>query len=137
MEYIDVSLGKPMGIVLEENDPKIKGVYVKSLSQGGAAAASGQIKAGDHLVSVQGEAVTGKDLDNVLAMVGNAPGEGVQMKFYRGPLGDIINPKVFFDITIGNEPAGKITCRLRKDVVPKTAGKCVCVCVGVCVYVCT
>ena len=33
MEFIDVTLQKPMGIVLEENDPKIKGVYVKSLSQ--------------------------------------------------------------------------------------------------------
>jgi hypothetical protein len=32
-EYVDVMLQKPMGIVLEENDPKIKGVYVKSLSQ--------------------------------------------------------------------------------------------------------
>lgn len=32
-EYVDVTLQKPMGIVLEENDPKIKGVYVKSLSQ--------------------------------------------------------------------------------------------------------
>lgn len=32
-EYVDVTLQKPMGIVLEENDPKIKGVYIKSLSQ--------------------------------------------------------------------------------------------------------
>lgn len=124
MEYLDVTLQKPMGIVLEENDPKIRGVYVKSLSQGGAAAASGKIQAGDHLVSVQGEAVTGKDLDTVLATVGNAPAEGVQMRFYRGALGDIINPKVFFDIDIGGERAGRVTCRLRKDVVPKTAGTC-------------
>jgi len=33
MEYIDVQLSKPFGILLEENDPKIKGVYVKSLSE--------------------------------------------------------------------------------------------------------
>jgi hypothetical protein len=122
MEYLEVTLQKPMGIVLEENDPKIRGVYVKSLSQGGAAAASGKIQAGDHLISVQGASVTGKDLDTVLATVGNAPAEGVQMKFYRGALGDIINPKVFFDIDIGGERAGRVTCRLRKDVVPKTAG---------------
>ena len=32
MEYIDVQLAKPMGMLLEENDPRIKGVYVKSLS---------------------------------------------------------------------------------------------------------
>lgn len=117
-----MTLQKPMGIVLEENDPKLRGVYVKSLSQGGAAAASGKIQAGDHLVAVQGEVVTGKDLDMVLATVGNAPAEGVQMKFYRGSLGDVINPQVYFDIDIGGDRAGRVTCRLRKDVVPKTAG---------------
>lgn len=122
MEFVDVMLQKPMGIVLEENDPKLQGVYVKSLSQGGAAAASGKIQAGDHLVSVQGEMVTGKDLDAVLSTVGNAPSESVQMRFYRGALGDLINPQVWFDIDIGGERAGRITCRLRKDVVPKTAG---------------
>jgi len=156
-EYVDVSLQKPMGIVLEENDPKIKGVYVKSLSQvlcwtprqaayclvhpssppstvflvtpihppyaypqGGAAAVSGKVQPGDHLVSVQGAAVTGKDLDSVLQSVQAAPAEGVTMKFYRGSLGDVINPRVFFDISIGGGAAGRIVCRLRKDVVPKT-----------------
>jgi cyclophilin family peptidyl-prolyl cis-trans isomerase len=31
------------------------------------------------------------------------------------------NPKVFFDITIGDKDAGRITMELRKDVVPRTA----------------
>lgn len=34
---------------------------------------------------------------------------------------DAANPKVFFDVSIGGEKAGRITFLLRKDVVPKTA----------------
>lgn len=71
-------------------------------------------------MSVQGTQVTGRDLDSVLQSVGAAPAEGVAMRFYRGDLGDVINPRVFFDISIGPEKAGRIVCRLRKDVVPKT-----------------
>lgn len=40
------------------------------------------------------------------------------------------NPKVFFDITIGNAPAGRVTMELFKDQVPITAENFRCLCTG-------
>jgi cyclophilin family peptidyl-prolyl cis-trans isomerase len=40
------------------------------------------------------------------------------------------NPKVFFDMTIGGEPAGKIVMELRADVVPRTAENFRALCTG-------
>merc|ERR1712061_431776 len=40
------------------------------------------------------------------------------------------NPKVFFDITIGGQIAGRIVMELRGDVVPKTAENFRCLCTG-------
>eukprot|EP00531_Pseudo-nitzschia_arenysensis_P016602 CAMPEP_0116131034 /NCGR_PEP_ID=MMETSP0329-20121206/8794_1 /TAXON_ID=697910 /ORGANISM="Pseudo-nitzschia arenysensis, Strain B593" /LENGTH=164 /DNA_ID=CAMNT_0003625445 /DNA_START=56 /DNA_END=550 /DNA_ORIENTATION=+ len=40
------------------------------------------------------------------------------------------NPKVYFDITIGGAPAGRITMELRADVVPKTAENFLRLCTG-------
>jgi cyclophilin family peptidyl-prolyl cis-trans isomerase len=39
-------------------------------------------------------------------------------------------PKVFFDITIGGQPAGKVTMELRSDVVPKTTENFRALCTG-------
>jgi cyclophilin family peptidyl-prolyl cis-trans isomerase len=40
------------------------------------------------------------------------------------------NPKVFFDITIGGAPSGKIVMELRKDVVPRTVENFRALCTG-------
>jgi len=40
------------------------------------------------------------------------------------------NPKVFFDMTIGSGPAGRITMELYADTVPKTAENFRCLCTG-------
>merc|ERR1711877_89810 len=40
------------------------------------------------------------------------------------------NPKVFFDMTIGGAPSGRIVMELRADVTPKTAENFRCLCTG-------
>ncbi|CAN8073757.1 unnamed protein product [Agarophyton chilense] len=40
------------------------------------------------------------------------------------------NPRVYFDMTIGGQPAGRITMQLRADVVPKTAENFRALCTG-------
>nr|XP_043874970.1 peptidyl-prolyl cis-trans isomerase-like [Solea senegalensis] len=40
------------------------------------------------------------------------------------------NPKVFFDITAGNKPLGRVVMELRADVVPKTAENFRALCTG-------
>merc|ERR1711912_123699 len=40
------------------------------------------------------------------------------------------NPKVYFDMTIGGSPAGRITMELRADVAPKTAENFRALCTG-------
>lgn len=40
------------------------------------------------------------------------------------------NPQVFFDITIGGQPAGRIVMELRADIVPKTAENFRALCTG-------
>ena len=41
------------------------------------------------------------------------------------------NPRVFFDITLGNPPVERIVMELRKDVAPKTAENFLALCSGV------
>ena len=39
-------------------------------------------------------------------------------------------PRVFFDITIGGKPAGRVVMELYADIVPKTAENFRCLCTG-------
>lgn len=57
-----------------------------------------------------------------------------QINFYDDKEGPVAfsgtNPKVFFDITIGNEPKGRVVMELFADVVPKTAENFRALCTG-------
>jgi ferredoxin len=70
---IELSLSKPLGLVLEEEDKGGKtGLFVAEVRDGGSAAASGSIKPGMQLVKVNGKAVSELEptMDAIIAAEG-------------------------------------------------------------------
>jgi len=78
-DQILVSLQKPLGIVLEQDE---KGpIVVADVDKGGSAARSG-IQEGDILLAVQNASVEKADLTEVLTFIGNAP-RVINLRFLR------------------------------------------------------
>merc|ERR1712145_22985 len=52
------------------------------------------------------------------------------LEYFKLPSSKMSKPQVFFDITIGGKPAGRIVMELRNDAVPKTAENFRALCTG-------
>jgi hypothetical protein len=83
--YIVVDIPKPMGIVFEENDPKVGGVFVASLTEDGAASADATLKPGDQLVAIANANYKGADFDTCVGAIGKATEDKIRLVFFRGP----------------------------------------------------
>ena len=71
---VDVTLSKPLGLVLEEfGSGGTSGVVVVSLVEGGAADESGDVRPGDRLSRVDGADVYKLDFDTVMEVLAAAP----------------------------------------------------------------
>jgi len=71
---VDVTLSKPLGLVLEEfGSGGTSGVVVVSLVEGGAAEESGDVLPGDRLSRVDGADVSKLDFDTVMEVLAAAP----------------------------------------------------------------
>jgi S1-C subfamily serine protease len=83
--YVAVALAKPMGIVFEENDAEFGGIFVQSLKEGGVAAINGVLQAGDQLVSVGSNPVSGLPFDDALAAIlDTSMDKEVKLVLFRG-----------------------------------------------------
>lgn len=90
--YASVSLTKPMGIVFEENDAELGGIFVQSLKEGGAAEVDGSLKGGDQLIAVGTTNVSGLDFDDALGAILDAPGSEVKLTLFRGTAKQFYGP---------------------------------------------
>ena len=85
VNYVTVSLEKPMGIVFEENDKPDFGIFVTELKEDGAAEKNGQIQLGDQLIAVNGSKVYGKEFDDALGVIIDSELPLTELLFFRGP----------------------------------------------------
>ena len=76
------------------------------------------------------ESAIGLDFDDAFALIAESEAKTMELTFARGGVEAVLNPRAFFDIEIGGEPAGRIVIELRKDVVPKTVENFRCLCTG-------
>lgn len=90
--YVSTSLNKPMGIVFEENDEEFGGIFVLSLSEGGAAETDNTIKPGDQLVAVNDVKVAGEKFDDALGTIVDATTESTKLVFFRGSEKQLYGP---------------------------------------------
>ena len=90
--YVTVALAKPMGIVFEENDADIGGIFVLEIAEDGAAAADGTLRLGDQLVAVGTEKTAGLPFDQALGKIIDSPAEATELRFFRGPAKFLYGP---------------------------------------------
>ncbi len=81
-----------MGIVFEENDEEFGGIFVLSLSEGGAAETDNTIKPGDQLVAVNDIKVSGEKFDDALGTIVDATTEATKLVFFRGSEKQLYGP---------------------------------------------
>ena len=90
--YLTAKLSKPMGIVFEENDEDVNGIFVLSLGEGGAAEKEGTLKPGDQLIAVDDKKVAGMVFDDALGTIIDASNEEIQLLLFRGSVAECYGP---------------------------------------------
>lgn len=90
--YVTASLPKPMGIVFEENDSNLGGIFVLEVNSGSSAEQDGTVKPGDQLVAVGGKKVSGLQFEDALGTIIENEDEKVKLVLFRGPAKFLYGP---------------------------------------------
>lgn len=90
--YVAVELEKPMGIVFEENDEEFGGIFVQSLKEDGVAANHGIVLAGDQLVAVGTDKVSGMSFDEALGKIVESQTAKTKLVMFRGSAKQFYGP---------------------------------------------
>lgn len=83
--YITTALQKPMGIVFEENDSNVGGIFVLEINEGSSAETDGKVKPGDQLVAVGSKKVAGLPFEEALGAIIESKEDKTKLVFFRGP----------------------------------------------------
>ena len=90
--YVTTSLPKPMGIVFEENDSNLGGIFVLEVNPDSSAEVDGTIRPGDQLVAVGEKKVSGLQFEDALGAIIESDEEKVKLVFFRGPAKFLYGP---------------------------------------------
>mmetsp|Transcript_18877 Transcript_18877/g.46349 ORF Transcript_18877/g.46349 Transcript_18877/m.46349 type:complete len:274 (-) Transcript_18877:122-943(-) len=86
--FFNVSLTKPMGMILEDNDPTVGGVYVAQFTPNSPAEQCEELKLGAQLVSVAGKSVKGLHFEGVMDALKQADSP-VPLEFFDGSVSSL------------------------------------------------
>jgi len=90
--YHIATLAKPMGIVFEENDASLGGIFALEITEGSSAETDGTIRPGDQLVSVGSKKVSGLQFEEALGTIIDSTEDSVKLVFFRGPAKFLYGP---------------------------------------------
>lgn len=90
--YVTTSLSKPMGIVFEENDSNLGGIFVLEVNPDSSAEKDGTVRPGDQLVAVGKKKVSGLQFEEALGAIIESKEEKVELVFFRGPAKFLYGP---------------------------------------------
>ena len=83
-QTIDITLTKPMGLVFEENNPKIGGIYISEVQPPHLRKFGAELQEGDQLLSVGGKSARGLSFDDAMGLLIDSDPTAVPLSFARG-----------------------------------------------------